>query len=334
MERSHSAPARRKPSPELEPLNQSSSSLSLHSSISPHSSQLKAQKNIDHLLDSGKFPSSWNSRDVGDWIEVIGFPQYRRMFISRAADGNILLSITPAILDQIGVRNLGHQSRILNKVAELKEAAFRTQGSIDDVAERKHVMAFVKRQRDLERRESHLKTMQQVLVDLTKKGVFGILQESVQALGMDGGKDLVTSADDSLSQLKTKIAECEKTLSEERAVLFSDVTKTASDLGCPTADLLTGDLFVPSHKPMLNTDEVKKMYVKVQGRNWETLIPDQLALKQKQRKREEADVIEWKKKASPNTFGLPNEERRNRIDAFWERTSQDVEERRQRMGKM
>lgn len=340
MERSQSAPARRLPSLSLDRLNQTTSSLSPNSSFarqsssSPKSNSLvKAQKHIDQLLDSEKLPASWNSRDVGDWLEVIGFPQYRRMFISRGVDGYVLLSITPGIFDQVGVRNLGHQKRILDKIAELKEVSFKTQESIADSPENAHVVALLKRHRDVERRNGHLKSIQEVLTDLTKKGVFGILQEHVDGLGIKGSKDLVTQADDTINQFKTKIEDYEKTLAEERALLFSDAAKTASDLGCSPAELLAGDLFVPSHKPMVNTDEVKKMYEKVKGRNYEVLIPDSKALSMAQRKREEAADVEWKKKAEPNIFGLPPDERKSRCEAFMERASSDIERRAQKKGK-
>lgn len=57
--------------------------------------------------------SSWPQLDVADWIEAIGFRQYRELFWKNNLDGNALLRLDADSLKRdIGITSFGHREQI------------------------------------------------------------------------------------------------------------------------------------------------------------------------------------------------------------------------------
>jgi hypothetical protein len=57
--------------------------------------------------------SSWPQLDVADWVEAIGFRQYRDLFWKNNIDGNALLRLDAESLKRdIGITSFGHREQI------------------------------------------------------------------------------------------------------------------------------------------------------------------------------------------------------------------------------
>ena len=53
-------------------------------------------------------PGAWSVRDVCDWVESVGFGQYRKKFAHHAVDGPLLLKIDEAALKrEVGIVGSG-----------------------------------------------------------------------------------------------------------------------------------------------------------------------------------------------------------------------------------
>ncbi|GAX73673.1 hypothetical protein CEUSTIGMA_g1124.t1 [Chlamydomonas eustigma] len=71
-----------------------------------------------------RHPSLWDVKDVCNWVEVLGFMQYRRKFSHNCVDGTLLLKLTDAQLKrELGILPLGHRVALLEAVDRLKEGA-------------------------------------------------------------------------------------------------------------------------------------------------------------------------------------------------------------------
>eukprot|EP01122_Echinamoeba_exundans_P015392 TRINITY_DN728_c0_g1_i1.p1 TRINITY_DN728_c0_g1~~TRINITY_DN728_c0_g1_i1.p1 ORF type:complete len:721 (-),score=143.90 TRINITY_DN728_c0_g1_i1:2567-4729(-) len=63
--------------------------------------------------------SNWPQLDVADWIEAIGFRQYRDLFWKNNIDGNALLRLDAESLKRdIGITSFGHREQIASKINE------------------------------------------------------------------------------------------------------------------------------------------------------------------------------------------------------------------------
>ncbi|KAK6183233.1 hypothetical protein SNE40_010753 [Patella caerulea] len=65
----------------------------------------------------------WNFKDVADWVEEIGFPQYKECFLSNFINGRKLLTVTCASLPNMGVTDYKHIMKITEKLRELLKIA-------------------------------------------------------------------------------------------------------------------------------------------------------------------------------------------------------------------
>ena len=66
--------------------------------------------------------ASWTARDVGDWLEEIGFGQYRPAFEANDVHGYRLLGLTFDMLPRLQVRQFDHCKGIMRALRELKGA--------------------------------------------------------------------------------------------------------------------------------------------------------------------------------------------------------------------
>ena len=79
-------------------------------------------------------PGAWIVRDVCDWVESVGFGQYRKKFAHHAVDGPLLLKIDEAALKrEVGIVVYGHRSRLAGEIEGLRA---QRPGSRPRVAER------------------------------------------------------------------------------------------------------------------------------------------------------------------------------------------------------
>ena len=66
--------------------------------------------------------ASWTARDVGDWLDEIGFGQYRPAFEANGVHGYRLLGLTFDMLPRLQVRQFDHCKGIMRALRELKGA--------------------------------------------------------------------------------------------------------------------------------------------------------------------------------------------------------------------
>jgi hypothetical protein len=67
---------------------------------------------------------SWDVKDVCNWVEVIGFGQYRRRFAHHSVDGVLLIALTDEqYKSDLGILPLGHRTALIRAVKELQELA-------------------------------------------------------------------------------------------------------------------------------------------------------------------------------------------------------------------
>lgn len=71
-----------------------------------------------------RHPCTWDVREVCNWIEVIGFMQYRRKFSHNSVEGELLVAMTDEHLKKdLGILPLGHRTALLKAIKQLVEAA-------------------------------------------------------------------------------------------------------------------------------------------------------------------------------------------------------------------
>ena len=71
-----------------------------------------------------RHPCTWDVREVCNWIELIGFMQYRRKFSHNSVDGEVLVAMTDEQLKKdLGVLPLGHRTALIKAVKQLVDAA-------------------------------------------------------------------------------------------------------------------------------------------------------------------------------------------------------------------
>ncbi|GFH22797.1 SAM domain-containing protein, partial [Haematococcus lacustris] len=69
----------------------------------------------------GRPVTSWDVRDVCNWVQAIGFPQYRTKFAHNSVKGDLLLRLTDdELARQLGILPLGHRQALRDKIDELK----------------------------------------------------------------------------------------------------------------------------------------------------------------------------------------------------------------------
>ena len=59
--------------------------------------------------------------DIAAWLQELGLDQYERSFLDHAIDGDVLPTLTPDDLTDIGVTTVGHRRKLLNAIAKLRE---------------------------------------------------------------------------------------------------------------------------------------------------------------------------------------------------------------------
>jgi len=279
---------------------------------------IKAKERLDALHDAGVKPASWNSRDVGDWLEIIGLPQYRNKSIAQGIDGSVLIDFVTTcqrhhiprcgssecqpvkkdlvverqrerMFEQLGIRNLAHQMLFMNKASDLKaqELSLQVDDSILETPSRIKTATLLERHQNLQRRRSCLKDMQEVLDDLVKQSVFVNLQHFVDVLHMEGGSDLVKQSVDCIGKLKAKLADCKTKLLEEERLINTEKVKALRISDRRGADLLAGvsPPKVSQHKA-LSTDQCEKLV--------ERLHPDPEKVKRELRQRAKQEERDWK----------------------------------------
>jgi len=271
----------------------------------------KAKKRLDALQYAGVKPASWNSRDVGDWLEVIGLAQYRGKCIAQGVDGTVLLDLATTCQHQkkdivierrrrleqlgirnlahLGIRNLAHQMLFMNKASELKahEVSLKSDDSILETPGKTKTAALLEQHTKLQHRRNSLKDMQEVLDDLVKQSVFINLQHCVDVLKMEGGSDLVKLSFDCICKLKAKLADCKTKLLEEEKTINSEKVKALRNLDCWGADLLAG-VSSPkvSQQKALSKDQSQKLL--------ERLYPDPKKVEEALQKRAVQEEKDWK----------------------------------------
>ena len=65
--------------------------------------------------------------DVADWLRALGLGQYEAAFRENSVTPDLLLSLTPEDLKDLGVMAVGHRRRLLNAIV-----ALRTDGAARD----------------------------------------------------------------------------------------------------------------------------------------------------------------------------------------------------------
>src|SRR5271157_1486500 len=63
------------------------------------------------------------SMEVGDWLRSLGLSQYEAAFRENGVDADVLVDLTDADLEKIGVLPLGHRKRLLRAIAGLSTSA-------------------------------------------------------------------------------------------------------------------------------------------------------------------------------------------------------------------
>jgi hypothetical protein len=59
------------------------------------------------------------ARQIADWLEKLGMPEYAERFAENDIDFTILPELTDQDLEKIGVASLGHRRKILKAIAAL-----------------------------------------------------------------------------------------------------------------------------------------------------------------------------------------------------------------------
>lgn len=65
--------------------------------------------------------AQWSEGDVGEWVRSLGpaFEAYAPEFVKNGVNGPALKAITPALLDNLGVKSPIHQHRLTVDIARL-----------------------------------------------------------------------------------------------------------------------------------------------------------------------------------------------------------------------
>lgn len=61
----------------------------------------------------------WSAEDVAEWIEYLGFPQYKRCFSDNLINGRKLITIDASTMPRIGINDLEHIKKIAKKIRDL-----------------------------------------------------------------------------------------------------------------------------------------------------------------------------------------------------------------------
>ncbi|KAJ7377299.1 ribosomal large subunit assembly [Desmophyllum pertusum] len=81
----------------------------------------KFDNGFEPTFDSDGTPSclSWKIEDVADWVEFLGFEQYRACFKDNLINGRKLINIDASSLPRMGVTDFEHIKVIAKKVREV-----------------------------------------------------------------------------------------------------------------------------------------------------------------------------------------------------------------------
>ena len=60
-------------------------------------------------------------RQIADWLEKLGMPEYAKRFAENDIDFTILGDLTDQDLEKVGVISLGHRRKLLRAIADLKD---------------------------------------------------------------------------------------------------------------------------------------------------------------------------------------------------------------------
>lgn len=76
---------------------------------------------FEPTFDSDGAPSclSWKIDDVADWVEFLGFKQYRACFKDNLINGRKLITVDASSLPRMGITDFEHIKVIAKKVREL-----------------------------------------------------------------------------------------------------------------------------------------------------------------------------------------------------------------------
>ncbi|XP_029194333.2 sterile alpha motif domain-containing protein 15-like isoform X1 [Acropora muricata] len=90
---------------------------------------VKSSRRTPTKFDNGFEPSfdydgtptclSWSIEDVADWVEFLGFKQYRACFKDNLVNGRKLINVDASSLPRMGVNDFDHIKVIAKKVREL-----------------------------------------------------------------------------------------------------------------------------------------------------------------------------------------------------------------------
>jgi hypothetical protein len=58
-------------------------------------------------------------REIADWLEKLGMPEYAERFAENDIDFAILRDLTDQDFEKIGVASLGHRRKLLRAIANL-----------------------------------------------------------------------------------------------------------------------------------------------------------------------------------------------------------------------
>ncbi|XP_078090690.1 sterile alpha motif domain-containing protein 15-like [Mustelus asterias] len=61
----------------------------------------------------------WSEREVGNWIQKLGFPQYKDCFISNRISGRKLIFVNCSTLPCIGITDFEHMKVICREIRKL-----------------------------------------------------------------------------------------------------------------------------------------------------------------------------------------------------------------------
>ncbi|XP_020622467.1 sterile alpha motif domain-containing protein 15-like isoform X2 [Orbicella faveolata] len=81
----------------------------------------KFDNGFEPTFDSDGAPSclSWKIDDVADWVEFLGFQQYRACFKDNLINGRKLITVDASSLPRMGITDFEHIKVIAKKVREL-----------------------------------------------------------------------------------------------------------------------------------------------------------------------------------------------------------------------
>ena len=69
---------------------------------------------------SGEDIKRWGATDVGEWLEAIGFPEYKEVFKVNRIDGRRLLNMPSDHLPKLRVQQWEHIKLIMSEVGRLR----------------------------------------------------------------------------------------------------------------------------------------------------------------------------------------------------------------------